>query len=296
MTVTKPRRIGQITGSSLYDRLEAKLLHDEYWRSSIDAVEREHPELVIEDDGNLLLYDGYRLAYGFDNQRAFVERFPAMFEKLLPRIRKAGAEQVRFRLIHAPARPVIEPVLKQLWFTPSRDWIAFDAERGTRFPAAPLPAGYRIRDGHADDFDAVSRIDLESFPNTPIAPDALKKRVGSEPLLIAERRGEVVGFCLHAINDGDYGWINVLAVDQEHRGLGIGAALTVRATKRLFASGCRIVGLTTDDGNPAARLYARLGFKQTRAGRDYTRPASGRAIEQIRADKQGTLIRFGGWR
>jgi hypothetical protein len=40
----------------------------------------------------------------------------------------------------------------------------------------------------------------------------------------------------------------------------------------------------------------RLGFKQTTAGRDYTRPTDPRAITRIKKTSEGTLIRFGGWR
>ena len=93
------------------------------------------------------------------------------------------------------------------------------------------------------------------------------------------------------------GYINVLAVAEQHRGTGIGAALTTRAAKRLFTEGAQAVDLQTDDSNgDAIRLYIRLGFKQTRAGRDYTRPIDAKSIETLKAQKQGTLIRFGGWR
>jgi ribosomal protein S18 acetylase RimI-like enzyme len=86
-------------------------------------------------------------------------------------------------------------------------------------------------------------------------------------------------------------------VRDEYRGRGIGAALTVRAAKRLFAAGVARVGLTTDvDNGDAIRLYVRLGFKQTEAGRDYTRPVDAAAIEQLKTESQGTFIKFGGWR
>jgi hypothetical protein len=43
-------------------------------------------------------------------------------------------------------------------------------------------------------------------------------------------------------------------------------------------------------------LYVRLGFKQTLAGRDYSRPTDPREIKAMKIAGEGTLIRFGGWR
>jgi hypothetical protein len=40
----------------------------------------------------------------------------------------------------------------------------------------------------------------------------------------------------------------------------------------------------------------RLGFKQSAAGRDYTRPTDQRVIEQMQKQGEGIVIRFGGWR
>ena len=300
MPVQKPRRIGPVAGESLFDRIKAHTLHSTVWRRYLDALEREHPDLIIEDGGNLLAAEGpgvARLCYGFDNERAFVERFPGMFEKLLPRVRRVlRADSVRLRLAYAPARPVVEPVLRKLWFQPSRDWIEFSLSRSTKVAAPPVPRGVRFRDGGVDDAEELLRIDREAFPDTPIPTGAFRVRLHEESVIVAERRGEIAGFCLYSMY-ADAGWISVLAVGEEHRGEGLGAALTVRAAKRLFAEGAQVAGLTTDDANGAAiRLYVRLGFRQTHAGRDYVRPTDPRAVEKLQQENRGTLIKFGGWR
>jgi mycothiol synthase len=81
------------------------------------------------------------------------------------------------------------------------------------------------------------------------------------------------------------------------RGKGIGATLTLRTAKTLFAEGAHRLDLRTDDDNAnAIRLYTWLGFKHAGAGRDYERPADPKVIEQMRRESEGTFIKFGNWR
>lgn len=303
MAVKAPRRIGRPVGPSLHDRLSACVLSNVYWRSGTDATEREHPELIVEREGNLLSVDaagGAKLIYGFENPRAFVDHFAEMFEELLPRLRTSlGAETVRFRLSYSPARPVVEPVLKRLWFTPSRDWLGFVIDRGAKLPSATA-TGIKFRAATPADVEAVVRIDDECFPNTPIPVDAMLERLRSErhEIVVATRGRDIAGFYnIERPEEEGVGWISIIAVARAHQGRGIGRALTVRAAKRLFALGAREAGLSTDEDNARAiRLYVSLGFRQDRAGREYARPTDPERIEQMRVENEGTLIRFGGWR
>jgi ribosomal protein S18 acetylase RimI-like enzyme len=303
MPVQKLRRIGPAVGESLYDRIKAQTLHNADRRPIVDAIERDHADLIVEDGSNILAAEAWgeglaRLNYGFDDARAFSERFPRMFEKLVPRIRRVlRADTVRLRLTYAPARPLVEPVLRRLWFRPSRDWMEFSLARSAKLAAAPSPRGVRFRDRTAADTERLLEIDRASFPDTPIPASAFAARLKLERVIVAERSGEIAGFCMFNAPEPGAGWISVLAVAEEHRDGGLGAALTVRAAKQLFAGGAQEVGLTTDDDNGAAiRLYVRLGFKQTHAGRDYTRPTDPREIKAMKQAGEGTLIRFGGWR
>jgi ribosomal protein S18 acetylase RimI-like enzyme len=303
MAVKNPRRIGPVVGQSLHDRLSAAVMSNVYWRSGSDATEREHPELIIERDGNLLSVDaagGAKLIYGFENPRAFVDYFTDMFEELLPRIRASlSADSVRFRLSYAPARPVAEPVLKRLWFSPSRDWLGFMLERSAKLPPATVP-GVKFRAAAQADVRDLARIDDEAFPNTPIGADAMRDRltIPRYETLVAMAGKEMAGFyMIEKPEEEGVGWISIIAVAPPHQGRGIGRALTIRAAKRVFALGGREAGLSTDEDNSAAiRLYVSLGFRQDRAGRDYSRPTDPKRIEQMRVAGEGTLIRFGGWR
>jgi ribosomal protein S18 acetylase RimI-like enzyme len=300
MPANPPRRL-IVPARSLYDSMAAEALHSLPWRRDIEDAERDRPELIVEREGNVLLADvaGYtgRLHYSFRSERDFAGLFPAMFETLVPRLRRAShVETVRFRLEHNPARPVIEPVLRKLWFSPSRDWLRFGIER----PAvAAAPPGVRFRAATAADAEEMSGIDRECFPNTPMPVEFLVQRLrtGDSQGELAIARGEIVGYCTSSSPDPGSGFIDTLAVREAARGGGVGAALTARVLKRLLRGGAKSVALTTDqDNGPAIRLYQRLGFRQTRAGRDYSRPADTKAIARLKRENQGTLIKFGGWR
>jgi ribosomal-protein-alanine N-acetyltransferase len=302
MAIKTPRRIGAPSGQTLYDHMSAQVLSNVYWRSGTDATLREVPELVIERDGNVLSVDnvgGAKLIYGFENPRTFVDLFPEMFEELLPRLRSSlGAETVRFRLTYSPARPMVEPVLRRYDFTPLRDWLGFNLERGIKLPS-PVAAGVKFRAATEDDVSDLARIDSEAFPNTPILIEGMRERMGDDrtEVVIATSGKEPVGFVLIEAPEEGVGWISIVAVAAAHRGRGIGRALTVRGAKRIFALGGASAGLSTDvDNATAIRLYVGLGFKQDRAGRDYSRPTDPRRIQQIRAEGEGTFVRFGGWR
>ena len=301
MAIRQLRRIGAPVGDSLTDLIEAQLVHGTYWRRDIDAIEREHPELIVRDGGNIVAaipQGNTRVIYGFDNERAFVDRFPDMLEALLPRVRKTlAADSVRLRWSYSPGRIVAEHVLKRLWFSPVRDWMEFTLARPPKLPAAPAVKGLRFREGTPDDILEIARIDRQSFPDTPIPHEGFRERLKEESLLIAMSGRDVAGFVTYSQPEPGQGYLAILAVDEAYRGRGIGEALTLRAARALFGAGAQSVLLTTDqDNGNAIRLYVRLGFRQTNAGRDYERPTDPKAIARLKKAGQGTLVRFGGWR
>lgn len=56
-------------------------------------------------------------------------------------------------------------------------------------------------------------------------------------------------------------YLDTLAVTVEARGQGVGGLLLEAVTRRAAQLGLARVGLLVEDGNPAARLYARHGFQ-----------------------------------
>ena len=300
MALKKPRRIDVAAGDTLYDEITSHVLSEAWGRAEIEQATREHPDLVVRRGGDVLLaVESGGLAYGFEDQSAFIDEFAGMFQALMARVRRElDLDTVRFRLTHHPARPVVEPVLRNLWFTPLRSWLGFSLSRKSTLPRIGAVKGVVFRDGSVNDLDEMARIDRECFPDTPLPAAAVRRAIErGEHVIVAEAGGGVAGYVLFRRIDDEEGYIWVLAVERDYGERGIGAALTTRAAKRLFADGVGHVDLKTEDGNSdAIRLYRRLGFRQTTAGRDYSRPVDPRAISRIKKTSEGTLIRFGGWR
>lgn len=97
--------------------------------------------------------------------------------------------------------------------------------------------------------------DLETMTSSP-----------ATQLLVARLEdGTIVGtltLAIFRIPSGVRAWIEDVIVDQEIRGLGVGAALCDEAIRRAKLAGARTVDLTSSPSREAAnRLYVRLGFE-----------------------------------
>ncbi len=300
MAIKPVRRIAAPVGPSLYDVITREALSSAWSRNAVARTGSKHPELLVERDGNLLVgLEGGALAYSFNSDRAFIDHFEPMLVQLLPRLRRAfpDAQNASFRLTHNPSRPAIEPILKSLWFAPFRSWLLFSLDRKSPLPRTTAP-GVKFREGTLRDLPEIVRIDDECFPATPISTVAMRENLKREKLMMATVGSRNAGFALfRPVDDSGMGYLSILAVSDEFRGRGIGQALTARVAKRLFADGAQTLDLRTDENNASAiRLYVKLGFRQTQAGRDYNRPLDPRAITRLKQGSEGTLIRFGGWR
>lgn len=302
MPVRQLRRLELPASQSLYARLSREALSYAWAVRDVDEIPAQHPELIIERDGNVLAAlrgDPSRLAYAFESDAAFVDLFPPMLEQLLPRIRKSlRADTVRFRLALGSSRSAVEPVLRKLWFTPRQPWLTFSLEKRAATGKVAAPKGVAFREGTLDDLSTIARIDRESFPDDPMPESNYRQRLqGRDSLLVATVGGEVAGFAVYSYDGADEGYLSALAVAEPHRGRGIGSALTMRVAKWAFAQGADHLALRTEERNaPAIRVYRELGFKHTGSGNDYDRPADARVIAAMKKAGEGTLIRFGDWR
>ncbi|MEU8662150.1 GNAT family N-acetyltransferase [Actinoplanes philippinensis] len=84
-------------------------------------------------------------------------------------------------------------------------------------------------------------------------------------VLVARVDGRIVGtltLVTFPIPTGLRAWIEDVVVDEQARGLGVGAALTTEAVRLARTAGARTVDLTSRPAREAAnRLYERLGFE-----------------------------------
>jgi predicted N-acetyltransferase YhbS len=140
------------------------------------------------------------------------------------------------------------------------------------FAPAPLPPGVEINAADEDDLETVLAIDAEAFGEDPdeerrwIAP-----RLGADGIAtaLATLDGEPVGTGLAIRTDGRAGpalYVAGVAVAAAARGRGIGAAVSSWLVAGGLEHGARFAHLHADN-DPAARVYARLGFAEA-AGLD----------------------------
>jgi ribosomal protein S18 acetylase RimI-like enzyme len=105
-------------------------------------------------------------------------------------------------------------------------------------------------------------------------PDLWESRVtyylrrDPEGSMVAERDGAVVGFMLGDVRAGEFGieeptgWIEVLGVDPDHAGGGVGRALAAAMLEGYRVRGVRRVRTMVDQSMPDVEsFFRRLGFE-----------------------------------
>lgn len=147
-------------------------------------------------------------------------------------------------------------------------------------PEVPaLPDGYALRDFTSADeravyeliarafgeFDQPQPTSFEAWQSTVANHEAF--RAGASPLVVRDGRiaGVAIGF---RYPGNDEGWVQQLAVQREHRGLGLGGILLRESFRRAYDAGWRKAGLSTDSRTGALGLYEHVGMKVRRS---YTR-------------------------
>jgi GNAT superfamily N-acetyltransferase len=150
--------------------------------------------------------------------------------------------------------------------------MALDASRFRPSSSAFVAA---IRVAIPDDAGTVSRIDAEAF-ETPIeqARSWIEPQLGAALITVALAvlDDTPVGIATAIRTNGRAGpcvGIFGVAVTEAARGRGIGSAITSWLIERAFAAGATQAHLNPDS-EAAARLYSRLGFKETAGFDIYT--------------------------
>ena len=144
-------------------------------------------------------------------------------------------------------------------------------------PAARVeaPAGTRIRTFRDEDLPGLLAVNARAFAGHPEQRSMdradFHRRAESDwfdpaGLWVAEEDGAIVGFHWTKVDQG-MGEVYVLAVDPDHRGERLGAALLSRGLDHLAAVGVEGVELYVEEENARALdLYTGAGFAE--AGRD----------------------------
>jgi len=150
---------------------------------------------------------------------------------------------------------------------------------------APPPPGVRLRTVDAGR-DAISMhtLDARSFAGHPGYTAESLREFSEEHLeahafdgslsRIAEEGGDIVGFLLARRRvEEAVGYVDLLAVDPDHQGRGVGTALLASAFAAFASAGLRGARLGVDSDNPRAlRVYERAGMKVLFRYDGYERP------------------------
>tara|TARA_R110002096_G_scaffold435826_2_gene663572 strand:+ start:105687 stop:106559 length:873 start_codon:yes stop_codon:yes gene_type:complete len=134
-------------------------------------------------------------------------------------------------------------------------------------PSALVPNEFTFRQAAPGDDHAWASLHQHAYgcegDFSPLTPEdlALERASPGFTLIVAERDGEVVGYCHGLDLDASEGLINSLVVRNDARRVGLGAALLASTTKTLLSNGPTHVSLNVvSDNRPAIALYEKMGF------------------------------------
>ncbi len=127
--------------------------------------------------------------------------------------------------------------------------------------------GFHIRTFTMDDYDQVVALwhetGLRVGPSDSRAGITQKLERDPDLFLVAqqEQSERIIGAVMGSY-DGRRGWVNHLAVDENHQGQRVGAALMQELETRFLACGCVKVNLLVQQANSRVLgFYQRLGFE-----------------------------------
>jgi mycothiol synthase len=147
-------------------------------------------------------------------------------------------------------------------------------DREQPIPPVPMAAGWQLVPHAWNDDDLVVALQAAYGPDHPDRVSRLRSLTEGERGLIVlpgacarlkdpggRSMGEV--FTVGPVPWGSVpaSWVLDLAVSPGGQGRGFGAALLAYAIRGTRDAGLTTVGLTVTDGNPARRLYDRMGFR-----------------------------------
>jgi [ribosomal protein S18]-alanine N-acetyltransferase len=120
-----------------------------------------------------------------------------------------------------------------------------------------------IREAAPADLDDLMRIEEESFEDERFSRNLLELFLNEDEFeaVVCETAGKVVGYAAAYTEPGVRTRVLSLAVDKEHRGLGIGRRLMRRIEEGAKSSGSVEITLEVRVTNvPAVKLYLKEGY------------------------------------
>ncbi|MFC1823533.1 GNAT family N-acetyltransferase [Thermodesulfobacteriota bacterium] len=132
--------------------------------------------------------------------------------------------------------------------------------------------GLRIRQMTEEDWESISEIDsnITGNPRSPTWPQRASshlKTYSAEISFVAEVEGRVVGFILAGIRGAEYslplaGWIDIVGVDPEYHGQGIGRTLVEACFEECHLKGIKTRLMIKESDERLIKYLTSLGFQR----------------------------------
>jgi ribosomal-protein-alanine N-acetyltransferase len=158
---------------------------------------------------------------------------------------------------------------------------------------------FLFRDYSPQDLDELCAIDRQCFPEKiAYPPETMREAIeGKETFTIVaeDETGKIAGFVVAGRASPRIGCIATLDVAPGFRRCGLGARLMRTVEARVAGLGVRKIRLETAKGNPARRLFAKLGYKRVGQIEHYYPDGSDAwVMEKPIAQKAGKQLPRGG--
>lgn len=240
------------------------------WRDALTWLGR-HPFWIGEEDGKIV---GTLACPPEPPEVAWVRLYASSLRASTDRVWKALFERCLADLDQIPVKPVVtslamrdwyEELLQRQGFQHHQDIVVFLYDEQP--PKAPiLEPGFRLREMHPGDLQAVARIDQQSFePIWRLSLDDLTYAADrSAYCTLMEYEGSIVAYQMSS-SSGMYAHLSRLAVRPDLQGHRLGFAL-VQNLLDYFITGLSYWGVTlnTQHNNLSSlALYQRIGFRET---------------------------------
>jgi ribosomal protein S18 acetylase RimI-like enzyme len=125
---------------------------------------------------------------------------------------------------------------------------------------------FLLRDYSAQDLEQFCALDRQCFPEKiAYPPETMRETIeqkGAFSIVAEDESGKVAAFVVAGRTSPRIGHIATIDVSSRFRRRGLGTRLMRAAEARLASLGVRKIRLETATGNPARRLFAKLGYQR----------------------------------
>jgi len=302
------RRLDPLANAGPYQRLMRNPVKSfSLSEAQYDRVKERRPDLIVtEGEAAVIgfpLRDFLEVHYAYPDIETFVDRFPAMLEKVVGASSKQEAPRglvIAFR--DRPNRMTADTVFWSIAMDEGEQWVEMNLVAVPEQPERPreLEGGYVVRDCGPLDDEAVCAVEaaVSGLPRLSAA-GVSSLRENSKLLCLVEPAGggPAVGLLSLRTEPGGWGVIDLAMLKPEASGLA--RPLFEWAVAWLRNNGGRRTRIRVGvDDTPRLSVLKEIGFTPGEAGLYLTRSVDKAEVAAKLETRKahGTIIKFGDWR